>query len=73
MGNAPVQNPTPENRPGRCGKIRLVDIWAMIGKYKIEFSLNDQGQPIREDGSLFIRWLGLFCENGLLCPLTPAR
>ena len=73
MGNAPVQNPAPGNRPGRCGKTRLADIWAMTGEYKIEFLLNDQGQPIGEDGSLFIRWLGLFCENDLLCPLTPTR
>ena len=43
----------------------------MIGEYKIELPLNDQGQPIREDGSLFVQWLDSFCENGLLCPLMP--
>ena len=72
MGNAPVQNPAPGYRPGRRGKTRLADIWAMTGEYKIQLSLNDEGQPIGNDGSLFIRWLGSFCENGLLCPLTPA-
>ena len=55
MGNTPVQNPAPGYRPGRRGKTRLADIWAMTGEYKIEFPLNDQGQPIGEDGSLFIR------------------
>ena len=55
MGNASVQNPAPGYRPGRRGKTRLADIWAMTGEYKIEFWLNDQAQPIGEDGSLFIR------------------
>ncbi|XP_050264239.1 uncharacterized protein LOC126708490 [Quercus robur] len=74
----PVQNPAPEqnraseNRPGKRGKTRLADIWAMTGEYKIQLSLNDEGQPIGDDGELFVRWLGSFCENGLLCPLTPA-
>nr|POE58753.1 hypothetical protein CFP56_47581 [Quercus suber] len=69
----PVQNPASGNRPGRRGKTRLADIWAMIGEYKIELPLNAGGQPIGEDGSLFVWWLGSFCENGLLCPLTPAH
>jgi len=74
----PVQNPAPEqnraseNRPGKRGKTRLADIWAMNGEYKIQLPLNDEGQPIGNDGELFVRWLGSFCENGLLCPLTPA-
>uniref|UniRef100_A0A7N2MYU4 Transposase n=1 Tax=Quercus lobata TaxID=97700 RepID=A0A7N2MYU4_QUELO len=69
---APVQNPTSENRPGKRGKTKLADIWAMTGEYKIQLPLNDEGQPIDNDGSLFVRWLGSFCENGLLCPLSPA-
>ena len=44
----------------------------MIGEYKIQLPLNDEGQPIGQDESLFIRWLGSFCENDLLCPLTLA-
>ena len=44
----------------------------MNGEYKIQLSLNDQGQLIGEDGPLFTQWLGSFCENGLLWPLTPA-
>ncbi|KAL0011654.1 hypothetical protein SO802_006762 [Lithocarpus litseifolius] len=67
-----VQNPTPENRRARRGKIKLADIWAMTGEYKIQLPLNDEGQPIGKDGSLFVRWLGTFCENGMLYPLTPA-
>ncbi|XP_030945976.1 uncharacterized protein LOC115970486 [Quercus lobata] len=70
---APEQNPASENRPGKRGKTRLADIWAMTGEYKIQLPLNDEGQPIGDDGILFIRWLGSFCENGLLCPLSPAR
>nr|POE84282.1 hypothetical protein CFP56_71292 [Quercus suber] len=66
------QNPPPGNRPGRRGKTRLADIWAMTGEYKIELLLNAEGQPIEDDGSLFVRFLGSFCENGMLCPLTPA-
>ncbi|KAK9984110.1 hypothetical protein SO802_033635 [Lithocarpus litseifolius] len=69
---APVQNPTPENRRARRGKTKLADIWAMTSEYKIQLPLNDEGQPIGKDGSLFVRWLGTFCENGMLCPLTPA-
>ncbi|XP_065639099.1 uncharacterized protein LOC136071569 [Quercus suber] len=42
----------------------------MTGEYKIDLPLNAEGQPIGEDGSLFIRWLGSFCENGMLFPLT---
>ncbi|KAL4596520.1 hypothetical protein ACB092_12G169100 [Castanea dentata] len=70
----PVQNPAPENTPARCSKTKLADIWAMTGDdYKIPLPLNAEGQPIDRAGSLFKRWLGSFCENGLLCPLTPAR
>nr|POE59733.1 hypothetical protein CFP56_38352 [Quercus suber] len=69
----PVQNPPPGNRPGRCGKTQLADIWAMTGEYKINLPLNAEGQPIEEDGSLFVWFLGSFCENGMLCPLTPAE
>ncbi|XP_050264207.1 uncharacterized protein LOC126708456 [Quercus robur] len=68
---APVQNPASENRPGKRGKTRLADIWAMIGEYKIQLPLNDEGQPIDDDGSLFVWWLGSFCKNGLLCSLSP--
>nr|POF08237.1 hypothetical protein CFP56_74405 [Quercus suber] len=67
--SAPVQNLALGNRLGRRGKTRLVDIWAMTGEYKIQLLLNDEGQLIGEDRSLFIRWLGSFCENGLFCPL----
>ena len=42
----------------------------MTGEYKIQLSLNDEGQPIGRVGSLFVRCLGSFCKNGLLCPLT---
>ncbi|KAL4610256.1 hypothetical protein ACB092_08G038200 [Castanea dentata] len=70
---APVQNLAPENRHARRGRTKLADIWAMTGDdYKIPLPLNAEGQPIDRAGSLFKRWLGLFCENGLLCPLTPA-
>nr|POE89145.1 hypothetical protein CFP56_74746 [Quercus suber] len=69
----PVQYPPPGNRPGIRGKTRLADIWAMTGEYKINLPLNAEGQPIEEDGSLFVRFLGSFCENGMLCPLTPAE
>ncbi|KAK9991885.1 hypothetical protein SO802_026870 [Lithocarpus litseifolius] len=72
QNSAPVQNPTPENRHKSRGKTKLSDIWAMTGEYKIQLPLNDEGQPIGKDGSLFVRWLGTFCENGMLCPLTPA-
>ena len=60
-----------ENRPKRCGPTRLAYIWALNGQYKIPLPLNDQGQPIGLDSGTFVRWLGTFCENGLLCPLTP--
>ena len=53
------------------GKTRLANIWAMTGEYKIQLSLNDEGHSIGVDRSLFIQWLGSFCENGLLCLLTP--
>ncbi|XP_075645044.1 uncharacterized protein LOC142616037 [Castanea sativa] len=43
----------------------------MTGKYKIPLPLNAEGQPIGRDESLFVLWLGSFCENGLLCALTP--
>ncbi|KAL0010168.1 hypothetical protein SO802_005276 [Lithocarpus litseifolius] len=72
QNSALVQNPTPENRRKSRGKTKLADIWAMTGEYKIQLPLNDEGQPIGKDGSLFVRWLGTFCENGMLCPLTPA-
>nr|POE44616.1 hypothetical protein CFP56_76382 [Quercus suber] len=39
----PVQNPASGNRPGRLGKARLADIWAMTGEYKIELPLNAGG------------------------------
>nr|XP_023905050.1 uncharacterized protein LOC112016800 [Quercus suber] len=79
QNSEPIQNPEPVQNlasgkmPGRRGKTRLADIWAMTGEYKIELPLNAEGQPIGQDGSLFVRWLGSFCENGLLCPLTPAH
>ncbi|KAL4633406.1 hypothetical protein ACB092_04G120600 [Castanea dentata] len=70
---APVQNLAPENRRARRGRTKLADIWEMTGDdYKIPLPLNAEGQPIDRAGSLFKRWLGSFCENGLLCPLTPA-
>nr|POE95710.1 hypothetical protein CFP56_40722 [Quercus suber] len=68
-----TQAPASGKIPGRRGKTRLADIWAMTSEYKIDLPLNAGGQPIGEDGSLFVRWLGSFCENGLLCPLTPAH
>ncbi|KAK9993552.1 hypothetical protein SO802_023255 [Lithocarpus litseifolius] len=70
---APVQNLASENRRARRGKTKLANIWAMTGEYKIQLPLNDEGQPIGKDGSLFVWWLGTFCENGLLCRLMPAR
>ena len=47
------------------------ELWALDGSWKISLLLNDQGQLIGSDGKTFIRWLGTFCYNGLLCPLVP--
>ena len=58
-----------ENRLKRRGPTRLADIWALDGEYKIPLPLNDQGQLIGLDGGTFVRWLGTFCENSLLCLL----
>ena len=60
-----------ENAPRRRGPTRLANIWALDGSWKISLLLNDQGQLIGSDGKTFIRWLGTFCYNGLLCPLVP--
>ncbi|XP_030936431.1 uncharacterized protein LOC115961623 [Quercus lobata] len=48
------------------------DLLALDGSWKILLPLNDQGQPIDDDGKIFVPWLGTFCHNGLLCPLVPA-
>ena len=61
-----------ENAPKRRGPIRLADIWALDGSWKIPLPLNDEGQPIGEDGKTYVRWLGSFCYNSLLCPFMPA-
>ena len=61
-----------ENAPKRRGPTRLADIWALNGSWKIPLSLNDEGQPIGEDSKTYVRWLGSFCNNPLLCPLMPA-
>ena len=58
-----------ENRLKRHGPTRLANIWALDGEYKIPSPLNDQGQLIGLDGGTFVRWLGTFCENSLLCLL----
>ncbi|XP_050254224.1 uncharacterized protein LOC126700228 [Quercus robur] len=56
----------------RRGPTNLADIWALDGSWKIPLPLNDRGQPVDDDGKTFVRWLGTFCHNGLLCPLVPA-
>ena len=61
-----------ENAPKRRGPTRLADIWALDGSWKIPLPLNDEGQPIGEDGKMYVWWLGGFCYNSLLCPFMPA-
>ncbi|KAK9995744.1 hypothetical protein SO802_020430 [Lithocarpus litseifolius] len=59
------------NRLQRRGPSNLGAIWALDGSWKIPLPLNEQGQPIGPDGKTFVRWLGTFMRNGLLCPLVP--
>ncbi|KAK9988259.1 hypothetical protein SO802_028498 [Lithocarpus litseifolius] len=66
------QTPAAENRPKRRGPTKLANTWALNGEYKITLPLTDQGQPIGVDSGTFVRWLGSFCKNGLLCSLMPA-
>nr|POE98451.1 putative inactive leucine-rich repeat receptor-like protein kinase [Quercus suber] len=66
------QSPAEENRLKRRGPTKLAEIWALDGSWKIRLTLNGQGQPIGPDGKTFVRWLGTFLHNGLLCPLVPA-
>ncbi|KAL0016600.1 hypothetical protein SO802_003669 [Lithocarpus litseifolius] len=61
-----------ENRLKRRGPTKQAEIWALDGSWKIRLPLNDQGQPIGPDSKTFVRWLGTFFRNGLLCPLVPA-
>ncbi|KAL0009305.1 hypothetical protein SO802_010807 [Lithocarpus litseifolius] len=66
------QTPAAEgNRLKRRGPTNLGEIWALDGSWKIPLPLDEQGQPIGPDGKTFVRWLGTFMRNGLLCPLVP--
>ncbi|KAK9984424.1 hypothetical protein SO802_033949 [Lithocarpus litseifolius] len=66
------QTPAAEgNRLKRRGPTNLAEIWALDGSWKIPLPLNEKGQPIGPDGKTFVRWLGTFFRNGLLCPIVP--
>ena len=44
-----------ENSPKRHGPTRLADIWALDGTWKIPLPLNDEGEPIGEDGKTYVQ------------------